>query len=168
LNEDVFKRRLKLIKMLALENKLPYVVDVLSKEYGCSKRMIYKDSETMVKWARSIEQNEQAATIIRGQLDLLNREALDLMLSWPDKDKLSIKEKFVKIGAINCSLKIVDRKIKLHQDLGHIKQAPITVQNLAITTPFEADPVLRQAILASMEKQKAERDAAKPANADGH
>ena len=114
----------------------------------------------MRTWLHTIKEDEQLCGILRERLDLLSREALDLMLDWENGKDLTVAEKFVKIGALNSALKVTVEQIKLAQELGLIEYKPVEInQNLSMTTPFEADPVLRQALLKSIADQRAEKEA---------
>ena len=42
---------------------------------------------------------------------------------------LTVKDKFVKIGAINSALKVTDREISLAQELGLIERKPLEVES---------------------------------------
>ena len=95
-----------MLRLLAMGNGLNAVIQTLSKEFNCEEWVIYKDHKRMRTWVHSIKQDEALCGILREKLDLLSREAMNLMLDWDDKRKLTIAENFVKIGALNSALKI--------------------------------------------------------------
>ncbi len=150
-----------MLRLLALGNGLKVVVKTVSKEFGVPEKTVYSDHDRMAFWVHVLHQDKQLGSLVRERLDLLNREMLVLMLEIESSDgkKPSVKERFLKVNAALAALKVVQEQIKLGQNLGLIKQAPITVQNSSITTPFEADPLLRQALLKSIAEQKAEKEA---------
>jgi hypothetical protein len=148
-----------MLRLLAMGNSLNAVIQTLGKEFNCKEWVIYKDHKRMRTWVHSIEQDEALCGILREKLDLLSREAMNLMLDWDNKRNLSVAEKFVKIGALNSALKVTVEQIKFAQELGLVERRPVEInQNLSVNTPFEADPVLRQALLNSIEKQRAEKE----------
>jgi transcriptional antiterminator len=115
-----------MVRLIAMGNSLSAVVQALASEFGCSERTIYHDYEVMDTWAHAIEQDKQLTTILRARLDYFNREAMDLLTDWEKKPQ-TVKEKFVKIGALNTALKITIAQIKLGQNLGLIERKPEVV-----------------------------------------
>jgi len=154
--------------MLAMNTSLNVVVETLSKEFNVTPQTIYLDHANMHVWAHVVEQDKQLTIIFRARLGLLSREALAMAME-NKGGQLNAKDKFVKIGAINTALKVTDREISLAQELGLVERKPLELdQKLSVATPFEADPMLREALLASAAKQKVEkveRDAAKTSDA---
>lgn len=124
----MFKRRQRMVRLIAVGNSLSAVVQTLASEFKCSQKAIYKDYEKMDTWAHSIEQDKQLTTVLRARLDYLNREALGLLSDCGDGRQLSVKEKFVKIGALNTALKITIEQIKLGQELGFIERKPEVIE----------------------------------------
>lgn len=166
MDRELFKRRLRMVRLLASGNSLHVVVETLSREFNCAAKVLYTDYERMGSWAPVVEQDKQLAAIIRGRLDLLCREAMDLMMAGGENSQLSVKEKLAKVGAINAVLKITMEQARLAQELGIIECKPLEVQETVVSgaaTPFEADPILRQAIINSIEQQRAEKQAAQEA-----
>jgi biotin operon repressor len=102
MKEIVFRRRLRMLRFLAMSTPLNIVVETLSKDFGCSKKTVYNDSGNMRKWAIGIEQNKQLVHALKARLELLNREALTLVMD----ACTATKDKFFKIGALNMALKI--------------------------------------------------------------
>lgn len=117
-----------MVRLIAVGNSLSAVVQTLASEFKCSERAIYKDYEQMATWAHAIEQDKQLTTILRARLDYLNREAMGLLSDGGDGRQLSVKEKFVKIGALNTALKITIEQIKLGQELGLIERKPEVIE----------------------------------------
>ena len=154
--------------MLAMSTSLNVVVETLSKEFNVAPAAIYHDYANMHVWTNVVEQDKQLTSIFRARLELLNREAMALAME-NKGGQLNAKDKFVKIGAINTALKVTDREISLAQELGLVERKPLELdQKMSVATPFEADPMLREALLASAAKQKiekVERDAAKGSDA---
>jgi predicted nucleic acid-binding protein len=167
LKDVLFRRRLRMARLLAMNTSLNVVVETLSKEFNVTTKAIYKDHVNMDVWSHAIEQDKQLTAILRARLGLLSREALTLAME--NKGQLTVKDKFVKIGAINTALKVTDREIQYAQELGLIERKPLEInEKLSVVTPFEADPMLREALLDSIVKQKAEkaeRDAANGSDA---
>ena len=166
---DLFKRRQRMVRLIAVGNSLSAVVHTLASEFECSERAIYKDYEKMPTWAHAIEQDKQLTTILRARLDFLNREAMSL-LTEGDNKPLSVKDKFVKIGALNTSLKITVEQIKLAQELGLVERKPEVIQSaVSFAMPFEASPEIKAAYTKLAEGQRAEKDAAtKTESGAGH
>ena len=131
MNETLFRRRLRMARMLAMNISLHVVVETLSKEFGVSPRAIYKDHECMHVWSHAIEQDKQLTGIFRARLRLLSNEALVLAMEGKESNQkpLTVKDKFVKIGAINSALKVTDREISLAQELGLIERKPLEVES---------------------------------------
>ena len=117
--------------MLAMNISLHVVVETLSKEFGVSPRAIYKDHECMHVWSHAIEQDKQLTGILRARLRLLSNEALVLAMEGKESNlkPLTVKDKFVKIGAINSALKVTDREISLAQELGLVERKPLEVES---------------------------------------
>jgi hypothetical protein len=94
----------------------------------------------MKTWANAIEQNKQLTTILRARLELLNKEAMIVML---EATGAAVKDKWVKIGAINTALKITVEQIKLSQELGLIERKPVEIKstnrNLTIIRMWQPD-----------------------------
>ncbi len=167
---NLFKRRQRMVRLIAVGNNLSAVVQSLASEFKCSERAIYKDYEQMDTWAHAIEQDKQLTTILRARLDYLNREAMGLLTEDGDKKPLSVKDKFVKIGALNTSLKITVEQIRLAQELGLVERKPEVIQSaVSLVMPFEASPEIKAAYTKFAEEQRAEKDAATKAESDaGH
>lgn len=126
MNETLFRRRLRMARLLAMHTSLHVVVETLSKEFGVTPRAIYKDHECMHVWSHAIEQDKQLTAIFRARLGLLSREALAMAM---ENKGQNVKDKFVKIGAINSALKVTDREISLAQELGLIERKPLEVES---------------------------------------
>lgn len=154
MKEAVFRRRLRMLRLLAMGTNLNVVVEAISKEFGVSPKSIYHDNAYMQTWAKSVDQNKQLATILNARLELLNKEAMTLML---DSTGKTAKDKFVRIGAINAALKITSEQIRLGQELGYIERAPLEIQNMTYPIPWSCDPEMKRAILESAELQREEK-----------
>jgi hypothetical protein len=141
LNEVLSRRRLKMLRMLARGYSPSAVVEALSKEYNCSAAAICRDNARLNVWAHVVGQDMESTIILRTILNEANGEAL----------------------------KVTAAQIGLIQELGLLgRKRWNTKEKLSVATPFEADPMLREALLESIAKQKAEkveRDAAKPSDA---
>jgi len=141
LKEILFRRRLRMARLLAMHTSLHVVVETLSKEFGVSPQAIYKDHECMHVWSHAIEQDKQLTGIFRARLGLLSREALAMAME--NKKDQNVKDKFVKIGAINSALKVTDREISLAQELGLIERKPLEVEsknrNLTVIRMWQPD-----------------------------
>ena len=160
MREALFRRRQRMVRLIAMGNGLSAVVSALSSEFKCSTKAIYKDYEKMATWAHAIEQDKQLTTILRARLDFLNREAMGLLTEGTDNKPLSVKDKFVKIGALNTSLKITVEQIKLAQELGLVERKPEVIQSaVSLAMPFEASPEIKDAYAKFAEAQRAEKDA---------
>ena len=126
LKDVLFRRRLRMSRMLAMNNSLHVVVETLSKEFDVTPQAIYHDHANMHVWSHEIEQDKQLTAILRARLGLLSREALSLAMDTSGKN---VKDKFVKIGAINSALKVTDREISLAQELGLVERKPLEVES---------------------------------------
>jgi hypothetical protein len=156
-----------MVRLIAVGNSLSAVVQTLASEFKCSERAVYKDYEKMDTWAHAIEQDKQLTTILRARLDFLNREAMGLLTEGGDNKPLSAKDKFVKIGALNTSLKITVEQIKLAQELGLVERKPEVIQSaVSLAMPFETSPEIKAAYEKLAETQRAEKDAAGKAKPD--
>jgi hypothetical protein len=149
-----------MVRLIAMGNSLSAVVQALSSEFKCSARAIYKDYKQMNSWAHAIEQDKQLTTILRARLDFLNREAMGLLTEGGDSKSLGVKDKFVKIGALNTALKITVEQIKLAQELGLVERKPEVIQSaVSLSMPFEASPEIKSAYTKFAQAQRAEKDA---------
>jgi hypothetical protein len=161
MNSELFKRRQRMLRLLAVGNSLSAIVQTLSAEFHVSEWVIYKDHKRMKTWVHAFEQDEALASILRARLDFLNREAMGLLTESDDKKPLSAKDKFVKIGALNTALKITVEQIKVGQELGLIEKKPEVIQSaVSLSMPFEASPEIKTAYAKFAEEQRAEKDAA--------
>ncbi len=127
LKEVLFRRRLRMSRMLAMNNSLHVVVETLSKEFNVTPQAIYHDHANMHVWSHEIEQDKQLTAILRARLGLLSREALSLAMETTKNP--NVRDKFVKIGAINSALKVTDREISLAQELGLVERKPLEVES---------------------------------------
>lgn len=127
--------------MLAMGYLPSVVVETLSKEYNCSAAAICRDYARLNVWAHVVGRDIESTIILRDVLDEANGEAL----------------------------KVTVAQIGLVQELGLLGRKRLnTKEKLSVATPFEADPMLREALLDSIVKQKAEkveRDATKTSDA---
>jgi hypothetical protein len=170
MDSELFKRRQRMLRLLAVGNSLSAIVQTLSAEFHVSEWVIYKDHKRMKTWVHTFEQDEVLASILRARLDFLNREAMGLLTEGDDKKPLSVKDKFVKIGALNTALKITVEQIKVGQELGLIDRKPEVIQSaVSLAMPFEASPEIKAAYAKFAEAQRAEKDAATKAETNtGH
>jgi hypothetical protein len=151
--KDLHRRRVAHLKLLGAGNSLQTIVQTLTREFNCSEKAIYSDNKRIAEWSPIVGEDEKTLPEIKARYRLVNRVAINLMLDE------AVKNGFVKVAAIHAVLKLTRDQIKLWQDLGLITRAPITIKDLSTTTPFESDPVLREALELSIEKQKAEKEA---------
>jgi hypothetical protein len=148
-----------MLRLLAMGYAKDVVFERVAQEFGCKVWVVAKDYQRMPTWIHSIEQNEQLCHILRERLDLFNREAFGLMLDWDKKD-LSVTEKFVKIAALNCALKITVEQIKLAQLLGLIEcRAEVVENKVSLNMPFMAIPEIAAAYAQLAQVQAAEKAA---------
>ncbi len=101
-----------MLTLLGLGNSLQVIVSALSKEFNCKEVTVYADYERISTWAPVVEQDQALTVLVKARLDYLNREAMDIMQSIENKGS-TVKEKFIKLGAINSVLKITIEQIKL-------------------------------------------------------
>lgn len=170
MDSELFKRRQRMLRLLAVGFSLSAIVQTLSVEFHVSEWVIYKDHKRMKTWVHAFEQDEALASILRARLDFLNREAMGLITEYSDVKPLNAKDKFVKIGALNTSLKITVEQIKLAQELGLVERKPEVIQSaVSLAMPFEASPEIKSAYAKFAEDQRAEKDATTKAESDaGH
>ncbi len=152
----LYKRRRRMLVLLGLGNSKQAVVETLAKEEGCSEAAIYADYERMSTWVHAIEEDENLSSLLRARLEYVNREAVELLQSIKT-DSSGIKEKFVKIGALNTVLKVTQEQIKLGQELGLIERKPVEVVTNALGMPWAADPKVMALVTAEHEKQLEQR-----------
>ena len=126
-----------MLSLLAKGNSLSCVTEMLSREFSCSSQLIYRDYANMPLWAQVVEQDKDLTSAFRS----MNEN----------------NEKFKSRRVLN--------QIGLAQELGLIKPKP-AANNIerAVTTPFEADQTLREALLDSVFKQRAEKEQRNAAN----
>jgi hypothetical protein len=160
---DLIRRRRRMLTLLGLGNSLQAVVTALAKEFNCKEVTLYADYERISTWAPAVEQDEALTAMVKARLDYLNREAVDIMQNIDSKAS-TVKEKFIKLGAINSVLKITVEQIKLGQELGLIERKPEVFQSaVSISMPFEAAPEIKAAYAKLAEEQRAEKEAARKA-----
>ena len=73
LKEILFRRRLRMARMLAMNISLHVVVETLSKEFDVTPAAIYHDHANMHVWSHAIEQDKQLTGILRARLRLLKQ-----------------------------------------------------------------------------------------------
>ncbi len=155
--------------MLAMGYSLKVIVETLSKEYNCLPETIYHDYSSMHVWVHVVEPDKQLTSILRARLNQINDEALALRMENDGEQKLNTKDKIAKICALKSALKGMVEQVRLTQELRLEKCKRLEIsEKLSAVTPFEADPMLKEALLASVAKQKiekVERDAAKGSDA---
>jgi len=154
-----------MVSYLAMGYSLEATVDALSVEFKVSKAAIYADYERMETWVHDIQADQALCSKLKQRLEFLNRTALDMLLDLNSsgdgkKRQLSVKEQFVKIGAINAVLRVTQEQIKLGQELGLIERKPAVIQSaISLAMPFEASPEIQAAYAKLAEAQRAEKDA---------
>jgi hypothetical protein len=141
LNEVISRRRLRMLRMIARGYSQSVVVETLSKEYNCSAAAICRDYVRLNVWAHALGKDMESTSILGAILDEDKGEAL----------------------------KVTVEQIGLVQELGLLGRKNLKIkEKFPVATPFEADPMLREALLDSIAKQKVEkveRDAAKGSDA---
>jgi len=158
---DLIRRRRRMLTLLGLGNSLQAVVSALAKEFNCKEVTLYADYERISTWAPVVEQDEALTAMVKARLDYLNREAMDIMQNIENKGS-TVKEKFIKLGAINSVLKITVEQIKLGQALGLIERKPEVIQSaVSISMPFMASPEIKAAYDKLAEEQRIEKEALK-------
>lgn len=172
---ELRKRRSRMVNLIAMGNGLDAIVDVLSGEFGVSRKTIYSDYERMDTWVHDLQADAQLCAKLKQRLEFLNRVAIDMLLELNSsvdgkKRQLTVKEQFVKIGVINAILKVTVEQIKLGQELGLIERKPTVIQSaVSLSMPFEASPEIKAAYAKFAEEQRVEKDAAAKAESDaGH
>ena len=172
MRDELFRRRQRMLRLLAIGNSLKVVVETISKEYNVPKKTVYSDYYNMQKWAHILQQDKQLCSLVRERLDLLNRELLGMMLEIESvgEKKASVKERFLKVNAAVAVLKVVQEQIKLGQNLGLIEKKPEVIQSaVSLSMPFEASPEIKAAYTKFAEAQRADKDATTKAESDsGH
>jgi hypothetical protein len=158
---DLIHRRRRMLTLLGLGNSLQAVVLALAKEFNCKEVTLYADYERISTWAPVVEQDAALTAMVKARLDYLNREAMDIMQNIENGKGSTVKEKFIKLGAINSVLKITVEQIKLGQELGLIERKPEVFQSaVSVSMPFMASPEIKAAYDREAEKQRAEKEAA--------
>lgn len=160
LDDVLFRRRQRMLRLLAVGNSLKVVVETISSEFNVPKKTVYSDHSRMNEWVHDLQQDKQLSSLVRERLDLLNRELLSLMLEIDatGEKKASIKERFLKVNAAIAALKVVQEQIKLGQNLGLIERKPEEVITYgSIGMPFACDPEIKKALVAESERQAQQR-----------
>jgi hypothetical protein len=141
LNKVLLFRRSKMLRMLASGYPFSLVVETLSKEYKCSQAAISRDYDRLNVWAHAAGQDMESTSILGDVLDETS----------------------------SAALRAIVEQIGLVQELGLLEGKGFMInEKVPVVTPFEADPTLREALVESIAKQKAEkveRDAAKASDA---
>ncbi len=125
---DLIRRRRRMLTLLGLGNSLQVVVSAIAKEFNCKEVTVYADYERIPTWAPVVEQDQVLTALVKARLDYLSREAMNIMQGIENKGS-TVKEKFIKLGAINSVLKITVEQIKLGQALGLIERKPDVIQS---------------------------------------
>lgn len=94
LNEALFRRRLKMLRMLAMGYWPSVVVETLWKENNCTPQTIYRDYANMPLWAHVVEQDKGFTSILRARLDHINSKVLALKME-NTGTQFSTKDRFV-------------------------------------------------------------------------
>jgi hypothetical protein len=144
---DLIRRRRRMLTLLGLGNSLQAVVSALAKEFNRKEVTIYADYERISTWAPVVEQDEVLTALIKARLDYLNREALEMMQNIENKGS-TVKEKLIKLGAINSVLKITVEQIKLGQELGLIERSqmlsnPQSASLCRLRLPLKSKPPMQ-------------------------
>lgn len=161
MKDELFKRRQRMLRLLAVGTSPKVVVEILNKEFDVPKKTIYADYYKINDWAHIMQQDDQLSSILREHLDLLSRELLGVMLeSGPFGDKKScVKERVLKVNAANAALKVVQEQIKLGQNLGLIERKPEEALIYgAVGMPFACDPEIKKALIAETKRQAQQRE----------
>lgn len=154
---ELIRRRRRMLTLLGLGNSLQAVVSALAEEFNCKEATLYADYERISTWSPVVELDQALTALVKARLDYLNREALELMQSIQNKGS-TVKEKLIKLGAINAALKITAEQIKLGQELGLIERKPeAEVAYGSMSMPFECDPDIKRVLLERAEEQRAEK-----------
>ena len=68
---ELFKRRQRMLRLLAVGNSLSAIVQTLSAEFHVSEWVIYKDHKRMKTWVHTFEQDESTSVYSAGAVGLL-------------------------------------------------------------------------------------------------
>ena len=154
-NEKLFRRRRDMLRLLSMGNSTLAVFSNLSEVYGVSKAAIRRDYNRMDTW---LPEFLVLQGVLVTRLDMINREAMDKMVN--------SKNESIGIRAGELALKATMSQSKLVMEYQNGRNKSFDPASLSITTPFEADPILRQALEFEIEKQKAEKEAREKARAE--
>ncbi|MDD4979577.1 MAG: hypothetical protein PHI29_13205 [Gallionella sp.] len=144
-----------MVTLLSLNNSLSAIAEQLSADFKCSKKAIYADYERRKEWIPEVEAMDFYATKMQARLDFLDREAVSMITSIANSDP--VKNRFLKLGAINAAAKITHEQIALAQEQGYIEKRPIAIVECPTGLPFERDSDIKKILLAEMERQKEQR-----------
>jgi hypothetical protein len=128
LNDALFRRRLKMLRMLAMGYSPSVVVETLCKENNCTPQTIYRDYANMHLWAHVVDQDKVLTSILRARLDHINSEVLALKME-NTGTQLSTKDRFVKLDAVKSALNGMVEQIRLVQELGLVERKPLEVES---------------------------------------
>jgi hypothetical protein len=141
--------------LLCLNNSLTTIADQLSKDFSCSRKAIFTDYERRKTWIPDVEAKEEYATLLQVRLDFLNREALSILTSI--QENADVKNKLLKIGAINTALRVTDEQFKLAVERGWIERQSIEAIQDKPSMPFAGDPEIRRVLLERAEEQRKQK-----------
>ncbi len=156
----LYERRLRTLQLLAIYNSIKTAVTIVAQEFHCSEWAVYKDISRMEKWVGSLRQDRAIAEKLQSRMEFYSGEANMLVLNDKPGDQLSVRDKFVKIAALNVALRITVEQKKFAQELGWIQCKPIEFKISNDHMPFEAVPEVAAVYQKMFEQQKAEKDAA--------
>ena len=125
----------------------------------------------MDTWGGSLGQDIALAIKLQDRMEFLSKEANMLVLDDKPKERQSIRDKFLKIAAINTALRVTVEEAKFALETGSIERKPQQIQaSVSLSMPFKASPEIKAAYTKSAEMQRAEKDAnpKPPAAEAGH
>jgi hypothetical protein len=128
LDEVLFRRRLRMLRMLAMGYSSSVVVETLCKENNCTPQTISHDYVNMNIWAHVVDQDKLLTSILRARLDHINSEVLALKMENAGA-QLNSKDGFVKLDALTLALKGMLEQLRLVQDLGLVERKPLEVES---------------------------------------
>ncbi len=127
MDDVLFNRRKRMLTLLGARNKPSAVFKVIAEEFKIPISVVRSDYYRMKKWTHTVTQEEQATAIALECMDFGVRQAVDLLLSIQPEEpggRLSIKQGFLKVAAINAYTRAVVEENHFKQTLGVISRRP--------------------------------------------
>ena len=171
MRDDLFNRRKRMLTLLAARNKPNVVFTAVAEEFKVPRETVRSDYKNMKNWLHVVEQEEKATPIAFEGMDIGVRQATDLLLSiqpFRQGAQLTVKQCFIKIGALTVYLKAVIEDTKFKQSIGLITRKPqeIVTFDASSEMPFACNPDIKRVLLEKAQEQRAQKELRDKARAE--